>query len=303
MKERIVGTIEWPEGNTSAAVFTFDEDGETVAFGYDRDNAAHRLSLQSEATYGPEVGLPRILDLLDLHRIPATFFVPGYTAERHEPAVKEMVKRGHEVAHHGYLHERPDLLDERQEEEILAKGIEILKRIAGRRPRGYRAPSWEMTERTPRLLRKNGFAYDSSLMGDDEPYLIPAGGKERLLEMPVHWTNDDWVHFGFCSSPVLGNGISSPSKVFDTWSEEFLGYHQFGGCYVLTLHPFVIGRPSRIRLLDRMIRLIKGTDGVWIATLEQIADFMTRNNFGRFHPPADMRIGGPSETGLTRREQ
>ncbi|MGO9309336.1 MAG: polysaccharide deacetylase family protein [Spirochaetia bacterium] len=287
--------ITWPGGNASAAAFTFDEDGETVAFGYDKENAAYRMSLQSEATYGPEVGLPRILDVLDEHKVPATFFVPGYTAERHEAAVREIVKRGHEVAHHGYLHERPDLLDERQEEEILQRGTRILERITGRKPRGYRAPSWEMKERTPRLLRNNGLLYDSSLMGDDEPYRIAAGQGEELLEIPVHWTNDDWVHFGFCSSPQLGNGISSPSKVFDTWSEEFLGYHQFGGCFVLTLHPFVIGRPSRIRLLDRMIRLITGTDKVWIATLEQIADFMRESGTGRFHPPADMRMEGNQE--------
>ena len=143
-KEPIVGTIKWPGGNISAAVFTFDEDGETVAFGYDRENASQRLSLQSEATYGPEVGLPRILDLLDRHGIPATFFVPGYTAERHQDAVKQMVQRGHEVAHHGYLHERPDLLDEPKEEEILQKATGILEGITGKRPRGYRAPSWEM---------------------------------------------------------------------------------------------------------------------------------------------------------------
>ncbi len=284
--------IIWPKGNLSAAAFTFDEDGETVAFGYDRDNASRRLSLQSEATYGPEVGLPRILDLLEEHDVRATFFVPGYTAERHQDAVREMVNRGHEVAHHGYLHERPDLLDDGQELEILRKGTEILEGIVGKKPRGYRAPSWEMTERTPRLLRQNGFVYDSSLMGADEPYLIPAGTGERLLELPVHWTNDDWVHFGFCSSPALGNGISSPAEVFNTWSEEFLGYHQFGGCFVLTLHPFVIGRPSRIRLLDKMIRLIKSTEKVWVASLGEIADFVIDKKMGRFHPPADMRLEG-----------
>ena len=281
--------IEWPDGNRCAASLTFDEDGECVAFGYDKENARHRLSLQSEATYGPEVGLPRILDLLDEHKISATFFVPGYTAERHEDAVREMVRRGHEVAHHGYLHERPDLLDEQQEKQILLKATKILEGITGKKPRGYRAPSWEMRERTPRLLRENGFIYDSSLMGDDEPYFIQAGEKGRLLEMPVHWTNDDWAHFGFCSSPELGNGISSPTKVFDTWSEEFLGYHQYGGCFVLTLHPFVIGRPSRIRLLDRMIKLIKSTGMVWIASLEQIANHMIEKKMGKYHAPADMR--------------
>ena len=283
-------TVNWPHGNRCAAAFTFDEDGECVAFGYDRGNASRRLSLQSEATYGPEVGLPRILDLLEDRGVRATFFVPGYTAERHQEIVAEVARRGHEVAHHGYLHERPDLLEEEEERKVLRKGSEILYQITGRRPRGYRAPSWEMSERTPGLLRESGLVYDSSLMGDDEPYYIPADGREKLLEIPVHWTNDDWVHFGFCSSPQLGNGISSPSKVYDTWSEEFLGYYQFGGCFVLTLHPFVIGRPSRIRLLDRMIGLIQGTEKVWIATLEEIADYMTGTGQGRYRPRADMRL-------------
>jgi len=285
-----VQTVNWPHGNRCAAAFTFDEDGECVAFGYDRGNASRRLSLQSEATYGPEVGLPRILDLLEDRGVRATFFVPGYTAERHQEIVAEVARRGHEVAHHGYLHERPDLLEEEEERKVLRKGSEILYQITGRRPRGYRAPSWEMSERTPGLLRESGLVYDSSLMGDDEPYYIPADGREKLLEIPVHWTNDDWVHFGFCSSPQLGNGISSPSKVYDTWSEEFLGYYQFGGCFVLTLHPFVIGRPSRIRLLDRMIGLIQGTEKVWIATLEEIADYMTGTGQGRYRPRADMRL-------------
>jgi len=282
--------VKWPHGNRCAAALTFDEDGECVAFGYDRANAQRRLSLQSETTYGPDVGLPRVLDLLESREIHATFFVPGYTAERHREIVADVARRGHELAHHGYLHERPDLLEANEEEEALRKGTEIIQQITGRRPRGYRAPSWEMSARTPGLLKQNGLIYDSSLMGDDEPYHIQAEGHERLLEIPVHWTNDDWVHFGFCSSPELGNGISSPSKVYDTWSEEFLGYYQFGGCFVLTMHPFVIGRPSRIRLLDRMIGLIKGTEGVWIATLEEIADYVTQTGQGRFRPRADMRL-------------
>jgi peptidoglycan-N-acetylglucosamine deacetylase len=282
--------IPWPHESKCAVALTFDEDGECVAFGYDRENAAHRLSLQSEATYGPEVGVPRVLDLLEEHRIAATFFVPGYAAERHEEMVKEMARRGHEIGHHGYLHERPDLLESGQEEKILEKGTAILQRITGKRPRGYRAPSWEMQQRTPGLLKDHGFLYDSSLMGDDEPYLIDAGKNETLLEMPVHWTNDDWAHFGFCSSPQLGNGISSPAEVFDIWSEEFQGYYQFGGCYVLTLHPFVIGRPSRIRLLDRLIKFVKSFDKVWIATLEQIGDFVMESNSARYHQPADLNI-------------
>ncbi len=280
----------WPDGNRCAAVLSFDEDGETVPLVLDPTNAARRLTLQSEAIYGPTVGMPRILDLLARHGLRASFFVPGFTAERHPDLLQEMVRRGHEVGHHGYLHERPDTVTDDEEERILAKGIEVLEGIIGRRPRGYRSPAWELKPTSPALLKRYGFLYDSSLMGDDEPYLIPAGEERTLLEIPVQWINDDWPHFGFSSVPPIGNGISSPQKVFEIWSEEFAGYHQYGGCFVLTMHPFVTGRPSRIRLLERMIEFIKGFQGVWWATLEEVAEHALATGTVRLKPHADLTI-------------
>jgi peptidoglycan/xylan/chitin deacetylase (PgdA/CDA1 family) len=281
----------WPNGARCAVALTFDEDGECVPLIYDAENARKRLSLQSEGTYGPNVGSPRILDLLDKHQIQGSFFSPGYVAERHPDLMREIVARGHELGHHGYLHERPDFVDEDEEERIMIRGLEVLEAITGIRPRGYRSPAWELKPTSPALLKKYGFLYDSSLMGDDEPYLIDAGpNEEKLLEIPIQWMNDDWAYFGFSSIPALGNGISSPQAVFETWSEEFAGYYDVAGCYVLTMHPFVIGRPSRIRLLDRLIEYMKNFHGVWFATLEQIAQHALSTGQVRYRPHADLTI-------------
>jgi peptidoglycan/xylan/chitin deacetylase (PgdA/CDA1 family) len=286
-----VPNFPWPDGKKCAVALTFDMDGETVPFVYDPKSADKRLSLQSEAAYGPLVGMPRIFDLLAKHGVPASFFIPGFTAERHPDVLREMIRRGHEVGHHGYLHERPDFVSDEAEEAIMIKGIEVLESITGKRPRGYRSPAWELKPTSPALLKKHGFVYDSSLMGDDEPYLISAGsGGETLVEIPIQWINDDWPHFGFCSVPSLGFGISSTQKVFEVWSEEFAGYHEYGGCYVLTMHPFVSGRPSRIRLLDRLIQFINGFDGVWWATLEQIADHTIATGGAILRPYSDMTV-------------
>jgi peptidoglycan/xylan/chitin deacetylase (PgdA/CDA1 family) len=284
-----VATFPWPDGNRCAVALTFDEDGECVPLTYDPENARRRLTLQSEGTYGPNVGSPRILDLLDRHGIKASFFSPGFVAERHPDLMRDFIARGHELGHHGYLHERPDFVEEEEEERILVRGLEVLEAITGVRPRGYRSPAWELKPTSPVLLKRYGFLYDSSLMGDDEPYLIDAG-TERLLEIPIQWINDDWPHFGFSSIPALGNGIASPQAVYEIWSEEFAGYYDFGGCYVLTMHPFVIGRPSRIRLLDRLISFIKGFDGVWFATLEQIANHALASGAVRYRPHADLTV-------------
>jgi peptidoglycan/xylan/chitin deacetylase (PgdA/CDA1 family) len=291
-EEQEVANFPWPNGNKCAAVLTFDEDGECIPFVYDSAKGDRRLTLQSEASYGPNVGTPRILDLLERHGISGSFFVPGFTAERHPDLLREIVTRGHEVGSHGYLHERPDFVEQDEEERILTYSRRVLEEITGATPRGYRSPAWELNPTSPALLKQYGYLYDSSLMGDDEPYLIPAGENRTLIEIPIQWINDDWPHFGFSSIPALGNGISSQEKVFEIWSEEFAGYYDFGGCYVLTMHPFVIGRPSRIRLLNRMIEFINQFDGVWWATLEQVAEHVSSLPIINVRPHSDMSITG-----------
>jgi peptidoglycan/xylan/chitin deacetylase (PgdA/CDA1 family) len=260
----------WPHGHRCAVALTFDMDGETVPFVLDPANARRRLSLMSEAMYGPRVGMPRILDVLEANGLLGTFFVPGFTAELHVDLLKDVVARGHHLGHHGYLHERPDSLSDEDEEAILVRGKEILRSISGHDPIGYRSPSWELKPTTPALLARHGFLYDSSLMGDDVPYRVEAGDRD-LIELPPQWILDDWPQFGFSAFPPIGNGIADPDKAFGVWSSEFAGLHRFGGLYVMTMHPFVSGRPSRILLLERLIEYMRSFPDVWFTTLEEIA--------------------------------
>lgn len=262
--------FDWPDGRICAVALSFDMDGETIPFVADPPNARKRLTLLSESMYGPNVGMPRILRLLDLYELKATFFVPGFTAELHPDVLERVLDEGHELGAHGYMHERPDTLSDEEEEAVLVRSIEVQERLTGRRPVGYRSPAWELKPTTPALLRKHGFLYDTSLMGDDVPYRIEAGDGE-LIELPVQWILDDWPHFGFSAVPPLGTGISSPEKVFEVWSSEFDGMHKAGSLVALTLHPFVIGRPGRMLLLERFIRYMRGHPRVWFTTLEEIA--------------------------------
>lgn len=257
--------FQWPDGKRCAVALTFDVDGESIPLVQDPQHGHERLTLISGSAYGPAVGVPRILDVLRAFGIKGTFFIPGFTAKLHPAMVDRIVAEGHETGHHGYLHERPDTLSDAEEEAVLLRGIEVLRRLTGRRPVGYRSPAWELKPSSPDLLKRHGFQYDSSLMGNDIPYLVstPSGD---LLELPVQWILDDYPQYS-----MDHGGISSPHKVFEVWSTEFAGYHRYNGCYVLTLHPFVSGRPSRIMLLEQMIRYINGFDGVWWATLEEIA--------------------------------
>lgn len=278
----------WPDGKQVAVALTFDADGESLPLVQDPDRGPERLTFVSTGAYGPAVGVPRILESLRHYDLKATFFVPGFTAELHPEMIEQIVEGGHEVGHHGYLHERPDRLSDDEEEAVMVRGIEVLERLTGRKPTGYRSPSWELKPGSPALLKRYGMRYDSSLMGNDIPYLVDTA-EGPLLELPVQWILDDYPHY----APASGGGISSPEKVFEVWSSEFAGYHRYNGVYVLTMHPFVSGRPSRVLLLERMIEYINGFDGVWWATLGEIADYcLSRNDLAVWTPPDLKRLAG-----------
>ncbi|MDB5074567.1 MAG: putative hydrolase [Chloroflexi bacterium] len=259
--------VSWPEGARCAVTLSFDVDAESAALNRGEEYAK-RLTSLSQGRYGIHRGLPRILDLLDEHAIQATFFVPGYTAEQHAEAIREIHRSGHEIGHHGYLHERPDRLSPEQELVVIERGIAALDRVVGVRPVGYRSPAWEITPTTLQCLNACGFLYDSSCMGSDIPY-VERHGDHQMLELPVQWLLDDWPLFGFDGDN--GGQISNPDKVFEIWAAEFDGLYKEGGYFMLTMHPEVSGRPHRVALLDRLIRHIRDHVGVWWATAEQVA--------------------------------
>lgn len=265
--------IEWPTGFTSAAAFTFDVDAESAVLWNAPENTA-RMSVMSHQAYGPLVGVPRILDLLDHHQIRSTFFVPGYTAHRYPQMVRDIVAAGHEVAHHGYLHEQPTALSVEQQVEALDRGLEALQEVAGVRPQGYRAPMWDLSWQTPALLAERGFLYDSSLMDADVPYelSITPGSTESIVEIPIQWALDDWEQY--CYLPdINGSGlIETPAKARELWTAEFEGLAAAGGCWVLTNHPFLSGRPGRAHQLGTLMGEVANTPEVWTASLSEIAE-------------------------------
>jgi peptidoglycan/xylan/chitin deacetylase (PgdA/CDA1 family) len=264
--------LVWPQGYQAAAAFTFDVDAESCVLAHD-PSAAARMSLMSHQSYGPRVGVPRLLRMLQRQDIRATFFVPGFTAESYPDTLRAIIDGGHEIGHHGYLHEPMQGIDAATELGYLDRGLDALDKVAGIRPVGYRAPWWETNWHTPGLLAQRGFLYDSSLLDGDKPYrfAVAPGATETLIEIPVDWALDDWEQYAFYPG-VTGSGvIESPAKVLDMWTLEAQAHHLEGGCFVLTNHPFISGRPSKAVALERLVETVKAMDGMWVATLADIA--------------------------------
>lgn len=270
MASELRSGLVWPEGKVAAAAFTFDVDAESAIL-WGNAAVGARMSVMSHQAYGPLVGVPRILDLLERHQISSTFFVPGHTAHRYPEAVRAIVAAGHEIAHHGYLHEQPTALTLDEEIEALDRGLEALAEVAGVTPVGYRAPMWDLSWHTPGLLAERNFLYDSSLMDADIPYEL-AVGDTSLVEIPIQWALDDWEQYCFLPE-VSGSGlIESPRKARELWQLEFDALRRAGGCWVLTNHPFLSGRASRAAELDDLMRHVTEHADVWTTNLGTIAE-------------------------------
>lgn len=272
------------EQHRATVCLTFDFDAISLWIGPFKATSPSAIS---RGEFGV-IGVQRILRLLERRGVPGTFFVTGHTADTYPDATKSIAAAGHEIGHHGYLHENPVALSPEDERAVLERGLDALDRAAGVRPTGYRSPSWDTSPRTIGLLQEFGFRYESSLMGDDftlywartGDVLHPDGRYEfgqpsDIVEIPVSWILDDFPHFEYLSLPDRRSpGLSAPSKVEEIWRGEFdfMVREVPNGVLTLTMHPQVIGRGHRMLMLERLIDYFQSQPGVRFATLGEVAE-------------------------------
>ncbi len=253
----------WPRDARAACAFTFDLDAETLWMA----RGVHEPVTLSQGRFGPVDALPRILALLRAHDLRASFFIPAWTAEHYPDAVRAIADGGHEIGCHGDEHERVSELPPDREEAILVKSVEVLTRLGGKRPVGYRAPAWQLSGATLGLLARHGFDYSSNMMDRLVPYLHPAVDGRALVEIPVSWVLDDAPFFMFTGQ----RSIQAPGPVLQGWLTEFEGISEARGVTNFTFHPQIIGRPSRLACLRELLDHVRHTPRIWIATLGEIS--------------------------------
>jgi peptidoglycan/xylan/chitin deacetylase (PgdA/CDA1 family) len=253
----------WPGGARVAVAISFDADHETIAL---RKGETSPGQL-AQGEYGSRAAVPRILALLKEFRVPATFFVPAVSALLHPADIEAFVADGHEVAVHGWIHERNIELTHDEELDLTGRACDTLERLAGTRPVGIRTPSWDFSDSTLTVIRELGLRYDSSLMADDEPYELLANGEPTgIVELPVEWIRDDYPYL------VVGAAFTRPRALLEIWRDEFDAARAGGGFFQLTMHPHVIGHRSRLVVLRELLEHISGHEDIWFATHAAVAE-------------------------------
>ncbi|HWL71110.1 MAG TPA: polysaccharide deacetylase [Geminicoccus sp.] len=295
------------------------------AFGVDVDAVAGWLGSYggedspcdiSRGLFAGEVGVPRLVELFRRFGIDTTWFVPGHSIETFPRQIEAVAKAGHEIGMHGYSHENPIALTPAQEEEVFEKCIEVIEKVAGRKPVGYVAPWWEFGPKTNELLLKKGIKYDHSLMHDDfTPYYVRVGdswtkidyGRKAadwmkplvrgqvtdLIEIPASWYLDDLPPMMFIKASPNSHGFVNPRHLEEIWRDQFdWVYREMDyAVFTITIHPDVSGKPQVLLMLERIFQHISKHPGVTWTTFEKIADDFARRSPRHELKPADPAAG------------
>jgi len=264
----IQNPIKWPGNARCACAISFDMDADSLIHIARPKDSYNRLYPISMGRYGPTVAVPRILDTYRRLGLKQSFFIPGWCIETYPETIEAILKDGHEIGHHGWIHEDP-IVTHGHQRESFEKALAAHQKICGASPKGYRAPVYNLTQEVIDLLVEYDFDYDSSMMADDIPYVIKTSEGE-LVELPVHWGTDDWPPFAHYDEIGYMMPVRSPSAGLAGFWEEFDAQYEAGGFFMLIIHPFLTGRLARWRLVEQWLEKTLDTHDVWFAPLTDI---------------------------------
>ncbi len=266
------GDFHWPDGQRVAVTLTFDfQGGEDI-----RPMADGKIDHEkyTQAEYGPNTAIWRILRILEEEEVTATFMTCGAIAERYPDAVKAIVEAGHEVAGHGYHHEVARDLTRAEETDVIAKATAMISSRTGTPPVGWR--SCTQSPNSLALLMAKGYLWNSNTFSHDLPFLWQADG-HALVELPRQPFGDGRTYGGGDS----GNA----DDTLVVWKGMFDDFHAESAAAPtycpFQFHPYISGRPGRAAALRGIIQHMKASEGVWFATGSEVANWCLMEVFKR----------------------
>ncbi|MEC9435215.1 MAG: polysaccharide deacetylase [Pseudomonadota bacterium] len=262
----------WPNGARVAVCFAYDFDAESLLhLYYPSADVTRRMGAAATLRYGAKVAIPRIARIWKHFGIKQTVFVPGWCIEQYPEAMEVLISGGHEIGHHGWLHERVNQFSREDEEKIMIAGIQAIEKATGAPPVGYRCPSGAFSEHTLDLLIEHGLRYDASLGGHDIPYLLERPDGRSLVCLPHDNSLDDWTQYVNFKAADWMMPVQSPARAMDVFRADFDAAWKHGGLWTAVWHPFVSGRLARADAQVELIEYMMAKGDVWFATCAEIS--------------------------------
>ncbi len=218
--------------------------------------------------YGNRVGIFRVLDVLDRLGWPVTVAANSSALDRYGPVVERCLERGWTFAAHGTHATRmvTAKMDEDEEIRFIKRATDTVRRVTGQRPLGWIAQDFGETVRSPHLLAEAGYRWIGHWPNDDRPYWMTT--VPPLLSIPCHAELDD-VQLLWCRRVMTHR---YPQMVGEAVSVLASEGPEGGRSFVFGIHPWLFGMPHRIRYLGETLDRIAAHEGLWPASLDQIAD-------------------------------
>ena len=269
--------IKWPNGARVALVVVPNIEH----FRLDRPGAGSRArpgspDVPSYAVrdYGNRVGIWNLFELLDKHGIKATALLNSDVCAFEPQVIQAGVERGWEWAGHGKTNSTyMSTLDEKKERSTIEEVARVIGEATGTPPRGWLGPAGAESIDTPDFLAAAGFTYVMDWTADEEPF--PMRVKEgRLISMPYGLVGDLPLFIG-----QGWTGEQFYQHLVDYFDALYIEGERSGRVFTVSLHPWVIGRPPRLKWLDKALEHIKGHDRVWLATAGEVADWYFEHQY------------------------
>ncbi len=280
--------VRWPNNSKIAVQFVlnYEEGGESSILHGDKSSEiflseiinakaikGRHINMESLYEYGSRVGFWRIHKLFKKYNLPLTIFGVGMAFERNLEICKEMKKSNYEIASHGWRWIDYQNVSRTVEKKHMQKAIMSINKIFGHKPVG-----WYTGRCSPNTLdlviENGGFLYCSDTYSDDLPYWEKRGKKKQLM-IPYTLDNND-MRF------LTNQGFNSGDQFFNYLKDSFDALYEEGKdnpkMMSVGLHCRIIGKPGRIKSLERFIDYITNMDKVWICKREEIANYWIKNH-------------------------
>lgn len=226
--------------------------------------------------YGLRVGIWRIMEVLDRYKIKGTALLNSAACEHYPIIIEEANKRGWEFMAHGITNSKLLLdLPEDEERGIIKTSIQQIEKAVGKRPEGWIGPALIETFNTRNILAEEGIRYLCDWCNDDQPYLMKVR-TGTLVAIPYSYVLND--------SPAFSRYNLTPKEYYEIVRDEFDVLYEEGAAsgrvMSISLHPFIIGLPFRIKYLDKVLRYVASHEDVWFTTPAEIVNWCYEHFFG-----------------------